>query len=288
MSDAAKTLGISQSAVSQQIARFEDELGVALVERHGRSISATEAGLRILAAIDFLHNLDGFVAGTLADLRDDGDECLEMFCFRSASLAVLPKALRLFAEILPNARLAVREVGSYPDLQRTWESGSCQMGLVHEQTFCQRASVIGDAHRTVLLTEPMSILMHRNNPLSRRQSLTLSELVSEYWVVDSNVSIGFVSLSKATALAGFSPLIRCQTSAVEITASLVAAGGGIALVPSLSGPPRVPGTVLVPLAYPEITRTLVSVRPKGVGTNSRAVRVMEEALLTTTSGSARA
>ncbi|MFD5831812.1 LysR family transcriptional regulator, partial [Lentzea sp. NPDC060358] len=48
--NAAKRLRIVQSAVSQQIARFERELGVRLLDRTSRTVRLTPAGDRVLAA----------------------------------------------------------------------------------------------------------------------------------------------------------------------------------------------------------------------------------------------
>ena len=42
--DAAEQCHVSQSAVSQQIKKLEDELGVQLLERHNRTFSLTDAG----------------------------------------------------------------------------------------------------------------------------------------------------------------------------------------------------------------------------------------------------
>ena len=43
-SEAAEICHVSQSAISQQIARFEEELGIKLLERHNRTFRVTPAG----------------------------------------------------------------------------------------------------------------------------------------------------------------------------------------------------------------------------------------------------
>src|SRR6187431_15488 len=75
---AAAALGYSQPAISQQLKRLERSLGVALIERVGRSVRLTEAG-RILArhAPAVTTALDA-AAGELAELRGlrSGRACL--------------------------------------------------------------------------------------------------------------------------------------------------------------------------------------------------------------------
>src|SRR6187397_213254 len=58
-SGAARRLGCSQPAVSQQIQRLERELGLALFERRSRGVHATPAGdLLARAASESLSTLD--------------------------------------------------------------------------------------------------------------------------------------------------------------------------------------------------------------------------------------
>src|SRR6478736_3708404 len=93
---AATALGYSQPAISQQIKRLERSLGVALIERVGRSVRLTEAG-RILArhAPAVTTALDA-AAGELAELRGLRSGRVRLVGFPSASPTIVP---RLLAEL---------------------------------------------------------------------------------------------------------------------------------------------------------------------------------------------
>ena len=82
---AAEWLGYSQPAVSQQLRRFEDRTGIALVERVGRGIRLTESG-RVLArhAQDVATALEA-AAGELAELRGLRAGRVRLVAFPSAS-----------------------------------------------------------------------------------------------------------------------------------------------------------------------------------------------------------
>src|SRR6187431_886112 len=93
---AAASLGYSQPALSQQMKRLEQRLGVPVIERVGRSVRLTEAG-RVLArhAPVVTTALDA-AAGELAELRGLRSGRVRLVGFPSASPTVVP---RLLAEL---------------------------------------------------------------------------------------------------------------------------------------------------------------------------------------------
>lgn len=68
---AARALNVTHAAVAQQVRGLEADMGVSLAVRTGRSVSLTEAGTRLAAALS-----DGFgtIAGAVEDLRVQGAE----------------------------------------------------------------------------------------------------------------------------------------------------------------------------------------------------------------------
>ena len=99
---AARQLGVSRSAVSQTIRKFEDECGVALVSRTTRSVKLTEAGSRLYDALS-------------GPLREIGD-ALERTRSTHAPSGQLKLAVTSIAEGFLSGPLIPDFVELYPDV----------------------------------------------------------------------------------------------------------------------------------------------------------------------------
>ena len=106
---AAEALGYSQPALSQQMRRLEQRLGVPIVERAGRRVRLTEAG-RVLArhAPAVTTALDA-AAGELAELRGLRSGRVRLAGFPSASPTLVPRLLADLAEHHPGITVTYLE-----------------------------------------------------------------------------------------------------------------------------------------------------------------------------------
>src|ERR671935_708073 len=66
-SQAAERLGVTQPAVSQQIRALEQRLGRKLIDRSGRRVEPTEAGLRLYRSAQRLLQLEEEIVAELAE-----------------------------------------------------------------------------------------------------------------------------------------------------------------------------------------------------------------------------
>src|ERR1044071_9844697 len=128
---AARRLGYTQSAVSQQIATLERIVGERLVERPGgpRPVSVTEAGelvlghaesivARLQAAQADLHALQTGEAGTL-----------RIGVFQSAGARLLPEIMRRFTEQWPQIEVMLEEHDD-EEIATAVERGEVDVGFV--------------------------------------------------------------------------------------------------------------------------------------------------------------
>ena len=107
-SQAAERLGVSQPAVSLQIRSLEERLGQQLLDRSGRRVEPTEAGLRLYRGAQRLLALEEQLLAQMAD--DGGDELrgrLEIGASSGPGETVLPLLLCEFQQLHPEVRVAL-------------------------------------------------------------------------------------------------------------------------------------------------------------------------------------
>src|SRR6266581_8603354 len=108
---AARALGYTQSAVSQQIAQLERIVGQRLVDRPGgpRRVDLTDAGRLLLRHADaIVAQLDAAQAD-MAALAEGAAGQLRVGIFQSVGARILPGLLRRFKQDWPRVEVSIRE-----------------------------------------------------------------------------------------------------------------------------------------------------------------------------------
>jgi DNA-binding transcriptional LysR family regulator len=105
-SQAAERLGVTQPAVSLQIRSLEERLGTQLLDRSGRRVEPTEAGLRLYASAQKLLALeDQLLAEVAGDEAGEVSGTLELGASTGPGGTVVPLLLCEFGEVHPNVRV---------------------------------------------------------------------------------------------------------------------------------------------------------------------------------------
>src|SRR3954451_14203488 len=129
-SQAAERLGVTQPAVSLQVRSLEKRLGTQLVDRSGRRVEATEAGLRLYRGAQRLLQLeDDIVAGLAEDATGELAGTFEIGASTGPGGVVLSQILCQFAEAHPQLHVAL----SVSDTQTVVEhvaARTLQLGVV--------------------------------------------------------------------------------------------------------------------------------------------------------------
>jgi DNA-binding transcriptional LysR family regulator len=237
---AARELGYTQSAVSQQIAQLERVVGQRLVDRPGgpRPVSLTEAGQLLLRHADaIVAQLDAAQAD-MAALAEGAAGPLRVGILQSVGARILPALLRQFQEQWPRVEVQVHEEADVPELLRLVERGDLDLTFAElplpEGPFESR-EVLRDPY--VLLVSAKSELAERDGPFPLRSLAGLPLIGWRTTGEPDRFLRGHVS--------DLNVVFRTDDNGTLL--SLVAEGLGAAVVPYLVVNPRNPAFVTVPL-----------------------------------------
>ncbi len=212
---AAEALSFTPSAVSQQMAKLEAEIGAPLLDGSRRP---TEAG-RLLHehAVGILAAVARAQAG-LEALQADQVKRLRLAACPQAAAAVLPRALRILRRRLPGAELIVEEDAA---VRAAVLEGRVDVGVWAAPAGGDEDPAIVE---TVLVREPLAVAIAADHPLARFDHLDEEMLA-------------------ATPRVGGA---QSRVTSLPAQLAMAAAGEGYALVPALGTMPG--GLVLRPLA----------------------------------------
>jgi DNA-binding transcriptional LysR family regulator len=230
---AARALSYAQPSVSHHLARLEAETGSQLVQRVGRGIRLTEAGL-VLAerAEEILGRIDAAEA-ELAAYTGLRAGRVRLAAFPSALGTFVPTAAAAFAAAHPGVELRLTEAEP-PDAVRLLRAGEIDVALLfsyQDATDGARPDV-GDPEddglrRTTLMTEPIYLVTPAGVPGDQ-----LADHRDRRWIAGCERCR--TAMVRSCAAAGFAPDIAFTTDDYLAVQSLVAAGLGVTTLPGLT------------------------------------------------------
>jgi molybdate transport repressor ModE-like protein len=237
---AARRLGYTQSAVSQQIAQLERVVGQRLIDRPGgpRRVDLTEAGRLLLRhANAIVAQLDAAQAD-MAALAEGAAGPLRVGIYQSVGARILPGLLRRFNAEWPRVEVLAQEETDARDLLRLVECGDLDL------TFADLPLPEGPFESEEVLRDPYVLLVSAKSELATRETAPpLRELAGLPLV-------GWRSTGEPERfLRGHVPDLNVvfRTDDNGTLVGLVAEGLGAAVVPRLVVNPRNPAVVGLPL-----------------------------------------
>ncbi len=233
-SAAADELYLSQSAVSQQIATLEKEVGMRLLDRTREGPKLTDAGRVLVAHAEAaIARLDEAERELAAIAGLEGGE-LRLASFPSASATVLTEAVSVFHRRYPSVRLSVADAEPEQSLPRL-RGGELDLALAFDYPSVPTAEE-RDLERTLVLTESMYIALPKRHPLAARKVVPLTELADSEWLCGSRPSSCGEAVVRACRDAGFEPRIGFESDDYHVMQGFIAAGLGVTLLPDLALP----------------------------------------------------
>lgn len=240
---AAEALHISQPPLSVSIRKLEDDFGMPLFERSTRAVKLTPAGTAALQEVrKALLHLDRAKQHAL-EVKGGIQGTLRIGSVGSATLSLIPRIVPSFQAQFPRVEIVIREFPSNKILQGI-TNGGLDLGLV-------RTPIVGTYDVSSILLEQDKFLaaVSSTHRLARRPSIRLRELSDDAFISysrEESTGISF-AVSNACQASGFTPRIVHEATQIQAAISLVAAGMGVALVPSIHARMAIPKVRFLPL-----------------------------------------
>ena len=247
---AAELLGYSQPALSQQMRRLEQRLGVPVIERVGRRVRLTEAGRILARHAPAVTTLLDAAAGELAELRGLRAATVRLIGFPSASPTIVPRLIACLAVTAPGITLTYVEAEPPEAVEAVREDRS-DIALTFSYPG-DRADPHGASARGLAVTEvgtdDLLLVLPAGHERAGAARAHLEAFADDNWIAGCPRCRGH--LLEVCERAGFTPRIGFETDNIAAVESLVAHGTGVATLPRLAVAsfPALPGIVTLPLA----------------------------------------
>lgn len=243
--DAARNLGYTASAVSQQIAALERACGLVLFERRARSVRPTSAAfLMVSKGNDVLSALDT-LERELRTVASGERGALQLGSFPTASARILPRVLAELSRVRPGIEITLSE-GEPDELLPELLDGDLDLQLVYRYDLFPRTWP-DQIVETPVMDESLVLCVPEEHPLAGGRSVRLRDLRTETWIASRPESSGAQALLRLCGTAGFTPNIAFRSNDYAVVCGLVGCGLGIALVPALGCVPA-PGLKMLRLS----------------------------------------
>ncbi len=228
-SAAARELGCTQPAVSQQMKALESSAGTTLLIRTGREMRLTQAGEALV------RHASGILAGltaaeeevaAIAGLRAGR---VRLVSFPSGSSTLVPGALAALRAAHPGTRVSLVEAEPPRSVEMLRE-GDCDIALAFR--YGAPGAEWEDLVVRPLLTDRLIGLVPEAHRLSGTGAVTIAELAEESWIAGCPRCRR--QLVEVCEEAGFTPRIDFATDDYPAVVGLVGAGLGVAVLPELA------------------------------------------------------
>lgn len=245
VTEVARLMHLTPSAVSQQVRALATEVGTPLLERHGRTICLTPAARTLLG---YAHQSAALWEATRAALDNAGSHLagnLTVCSFATAIPSLVAPAAATLNRDNPAVIVTVREASAADGLTRLLHR-SADIAVIPAPNNPRMDDPRFEQHH--LLDDAQDLVVATESSLAQQASATLSELHRQVWIEPHHDQRDLIHA--ACALAGFAPQFQHHADDWNAALGLVAADLGICLYPRLA-PLTNLGVTRIPLTGPQ-------------------------------------
>ncbi|MEU6976637.1 MULTISPECIES: LysR substrate-binding domain-containing protein [unclassified Streptomyces] len=266
----AEALLMTPSAVSQQLTNLSKQLGVQLLEAHGRRVRLTDAAHLVLRHAEAVFaQLERAEAELDAHLRGEAGR-VRVAAFSTAVPALVVPAVQALRTVHPGLDVRVREAEA-AEAYELLTAGEVDLAL----SLAAHAPTARDPKysRVPLLADPLDLALPAGHPLAEAPGLRLADLSAEPWIYGGSGPWSEITTAACEA-AGFVPEQAHSAAGWTAILAMVEAGMGVALVPRMAAAERRTGVVMRVLSADQPRRHVVAAVRRGAEEGPAVARVL--------------
>lgn len=232
ITEAARILSFTPSALSQQISKLESELGVRLLDRGPAGVTPTPVGAVLVEHAErVIGELRQARAAVDAAMRAQPQR-LALGSFATAAQTLVPTALAALQRRHPQAELSLLDIEP-PGGYGLVTSGDLDVLITHRYPGMPSTPHPG-LDRQTLLHDPLRLVLPAGPRPARdgtRHAVRLDRLTGEKWISGAPGIPNRVCLDALAREAGVELRVAYESADYQVVLALVGAGLGVALVP---------------------------------------------------------
>ncbi|MBC9943375.1 LysR family transcriptional regulator [Leucobacter sp. cx-328] len=271
---AATRLGWSQPTVDYHLKNLDRLAGIPLTTRSSRGSQLTAPGHLMRERGEEILNLADRALTDVRDLAAVGRTKVRFGTFPTAAARLLPG----IAALLSNRGIEIdTTLAEVPNLVEQVNRRELDAALLYRIPGFE-VPFRADVRSLHVLTDPLLLALPTAHPLAAAESIDeadLPQLASERWVLGSTPGDAVDEIVREVVGAGRSLATAVRSDDYAVVLGLIAAGMGVALIPSLmrANPPE--GVVLRPINSTRFTRELVLAAPAPKGADAPIMHLSE-------------
>jgi DNA-binding transcriptional LysR family regulator len=229
---AARALGYTTSAVSQQMVGLEHGLGLPLFERGTRSIAPMRSAIYLYEQTAELQALLSRMEVDVQRIAAGQAGRIRVGSFASAGVWLLPAIVARTLVKHRNIEVQLAE-GEPSEMVPSVLLGEIDLALIFRYDLVPTALPREIAIAPVF-TDPMTVIASRRYRLAKADAVSMAQLEQETWITTTADTGLHECLVICAAAAGYVPVVGLETNNYAALRGFVREGLGIAMVPKMS------------------------------------------------------
>lgn len=221
---AASLLNVTQPALTMQIRRLEEALGVKLFDRDTRTVELTRVARDLIPA--FERTLQDFEAalGSARDIASQARGVVRMAVLPSVAAGVLPDAIRQYRQARPNVMFDLRDVIAGQVLKLV-QSEEVDFGVMGGTVRALDIETVFQAE------DRLHVVYPKGHPIARIKKVTPAVLSAFPLVLMQRETSVRAIVDASFHAAGLMPRATCEPIYMMTAVGMVRAGLGLTILP---------------------------------------------------------